>query len=101
MQVGQVSLLPRARLMLRAAVEAQGVAEGGTKPKVLVGGVPADLDDKSLREAFERSDDDSQVTVCIEVEDSGKTRLDTYLSQKISILSRSSQPPRRSCPRSA
>ncbi len=52
--------------------------------------MPAYLDDKALREAFERSDDDSQVTVRLEVTDSGKERLDAYLSHHVSILSRSS-----------
>ena len=51
-----------ARLSLRASSDGHGGEGGGAKPQVLVGGVPADLDDKSLREAFEKSEDDSQVT---------------------------------------
>jgi 23S rRNA pseudouridine1911/1915/1917 synthase len=75
-------------MSLRAAEAAS--ARGSPQPQILVGGVPADLDDKSLREAFERSDDDSQVTVCIQVDDAARQRLDTFLSKHISILSRSS-----------
>ena len=81
----------RAGLSLRTGAQSgTGAAVGGGTSQVLVGGVPAELDDKALREAFERSDDDSLVTVRIEVEDAGKVRLDTFLSQRIAILSRSS-----------
>ena len=76
------------RRSVRAA-SALKTAADGSKAQVLVGGVPADLDDKSLLQAFERSDDDSQVTVCIQVDGTVTGRLDTFLSQRITVLSRS------------
>jgi len=78
--------VPCARLSLRVQMKS---ADDGCRAQVLVGGVPADLDDKSLLQAFERSDDDSQVTVCIQVDGTVTNRLDTFLSQRITILSRS------------
>lgn len=44
-----------------------------------------------MREAFEKSDDDNQVTVCIDVGNDGKAqeRLDAFLSRNIAIMSRS------------
>jgi hypothetical protein len=60
------------------------------KPKILVGGVPQELSDAALLTAVEQSGDDCQVTVQIEVEEDLKnTRLDSFLSNSISILSRS------------
>ena len=57
---------------------------------ILIGGVPAVLTNDALRQAFERSDDETQVTVCITNEERSSERLDTFLSKRISILSRSS-----------
>ena len=71
---------PRVHLSLRASQESDAAVSVG-KAQVLVGGIEVELDDKSLREAFERSEDDTQVTVCIRVEDAAQNRLDTFLSQ--------------------
>eukprot|EP00961_Rhodomonas_salina_P003500 48567-Rhodomonas_salina.6 len=69
-----------------------------------MGDIAVKLDDTSLREAFEKSDDDNQarawiythavqhpVTVCIDVGSDGKPkeRLDAFLSRNIAVLSRS------------
>ena len=61
-----------------------------SKTQVLIGGVPQELSDKALRAAVEQSGDDSQVTVHIDIaEDLRDTRLDTFLSSRITALSRS------------
>ena len=58
--------------------------------QVLIGAVPQDLSDEALRAAIEQSGDDSEVTVHIDIaEDLRDTRLDTFLSSRITALSRS------------
>ena len=97
---GWVLGMPHARTMATIARVARsgaspGVGEGDaeeeTRVTVLVGGEERDLDERAMREAVQESGDDSMVTVRIEVKQKlGGKRLDALLSEKISILSRSS-----------
>ena len=58
--------------------------------QILVGGVPQELSDQALRSAVEQSGDDTQVTVHIDIaEDLRDVRLDSFLSSRITALSRS------------
>jgi hypothetical protein len=97
---GWVLGMPHARTMATTARVARSGASPGvgagevaeeTRVTVLVGGEQRDLDDRAMREAVQESGDDSMVTVRIEVKQKlGGKRLDALLSEKISILSRSS-----------
>jgi hypothetical protein len=61
-----------------------------TRITVMVGSEERNMDAMSLRDAVEQSADDCLVTVHIKVlSDVGAKRLDTFLSESISILSRS------------
>ncbi len=61
-----------------------------SKTQILIGAVPQDLSDDALRAAIEQSGDDSEVTVRIDIaEDLRDTRLDMFLSSRITALSRS------------
>jgi hypothetical protein len=93
-------LIRRSLTICASSVDSQGkirkVAEHPiqtslqSKTQFMIGGVPRDLSDGALRAAVEQSADDSEVTVHIDVaEDLRDTRLDTFLSSRITALSRS------------
>jgi hypothetical protein len=70
----------------KSSTESTGLAV----TQIRIGGVPQELNDQALRAAVEQSGDDSEVTVHIDVaEDLRETRLDTFLSSRITALSRS------------
>jgi hypothetical protein len=81
---------PGQYLQMVAREASTSANEGSTKITVLVGSEERNMDAMSLRDAVEQSADDCLVTVHIKVlSDVGAKRLDTFLSESISILSRS------------
>lgn len=67
-----------------------GTSSGPAKITVLVGRHERDLDERSLKEAVEQSDEESLVTVHIQMLEGLSTRLDAFLAESIPIMSRSS-----------